>query len=161
MAVEEVYTNSFDATYVAWIETGVTPYLQDTDADYIRTSTNAYKEGNWSFPASTGSGTINSVKVRFEAWVTAELCGQFYVYVWDGASWVNAGTVTPDVAVGWSEIDVSSILNTWEKINGAKVYIQYSKITTGTCYVRRLTRKVDYTAVVAIASKRLLVGVGI
>ena len=27
--VEEVYTNSFDSTYVAWFEIGSTPYLQD------------------------------------------------------------------------------------------------------------------------------------
>ena len=152
-SIEEVYTNAFDATYVAWIEVGSSPYLHNTDTDYIyrlTSKTLTYKEGRWSFPNSAGSGTINSVKLRFEDYRT-NLAGDagVDVYVWDGTSWVYAGYLSlHQTSYAWEELDVSSILNSWDKINGAKVYLQtWTATLTDTIYVRRLTRKVDYSAV--------------
>ena len=152
-SIEEVYTNAFDATYVAWIEVGSSPYLHNTDTDYIyrlTSKTLTYKEGRWSFPNSAGSGTINSVKLRFEDYRT-NLAGDagVDVYVWDGTSWVYVGYLNSyHTSYAWEELDVSSILNSWDKINGAKVYLQtWTAALTDTIYVRRLTRKVDYSAV--------------
>ncbi|MGQ9624779.1 MAG: hypothetical protein ACUVT9_05350 [Candidatus Bathycorpusculaceae bacterium] len=150
--VEEVYVNAFDGTYVAWTEVGSSPYLHDTDADYISrltSKTTTYKEGNWSFPSSSGSGTINSVKLRFETKRT-DLDGDSWaqVYVYDGASWISVGNIYfASTSYAWEEINVSSILNTWAKINAAKVYLITTKAIgiTDTIYVRRCTRKVDYT----------------
>jgi len=151
LTVEEVYTNAFDGTYVAWTEVGSSPYLHNTNTDYIdklTSKTKTYSEGCWSFPNSAGSGTINSVKLRFEDYRT-NLDGDasMDVYVWDGTSWVYVGYLNSyHTSYAWEELDVSSILNTWDKINGAKVYLQTSTATlTDTLYVRRLTRKVDYT----------------
>jgi len=149
MTVEEVYTDAFDARLVAWTEIGNSPYLQNTDADYITTNADLREEGDWTFPASAGSGTINSVKLRLEARVSAFECGDVGVYVWDGSGWQFAGWIAPTILNAWYEIDVSAILNTWAKINGAEVYVHYSKLLTGVCTVRRLTRKVDYTTVTA------------
>jgi len=160
MTVEEVYTNSFDATYVAWVEVGNSPYLHNTDTDYIyQVSARlvAYNEGCWSFPASAGSGTINSVKLRLEA-RRSNVSGDasIAVYVWDGSSWVNVGSISPSsTSYEWFEFDVSSTLNTWDKINGAKVYVMLSRYgaQSDTLYIRRLTRKVDYTAGLPTVSK--------
>jgi len=156
LTVEEVYTNAFDATYVAWIEVGSSPYLHNTDTDYIyrlTSKTLTYKEGCWSFPNSAGSGTINSVKLRFEDY-RSNLAGDagVDVYVWDGTSWVYASCLSSyHTSYAWEELDVSSILNTWDKINGAKVYLEVMTATlTDTIYVRRLTRKVDYTPVAVV-----------
>ena len=168
MTAEEVYTNSFDATYVTWTAHGNTPYLQNSDTDYIyqvSARLASYKDGCWSFPASAGSGTINSVKLEFEV-KRSNVAGDasIGVSVWNGASWVEIGTLDiTSTDYVWKEIDVSSTLNTWDKINGAKVYVTLGRYgtTSDTLYIRRLTRKVDYTLVAAIASKRLLVGVGI
>jgi len=156
MTVEEIYVNAFDATYVAWAEVGNTPYLHDTDTDYISRLTSktlTYSEGIWTFPNSAGSGTITSVKLRFET-KRSSLLGDdegVIVYVWDGASWVNAGYIALwSTSYAWEELDVSSILNTWAKINGAQVYLETTTAVgvTSTLYVRRCTRKVDYGAVV-------------
>ena len=153
MTVEEVYTNAFDNTYVAWVEVGSSPYLHASDADYIdklTSKTTTYKEGNWSFPNSAGSGTITSVKLRFEV-KRSDLLGDdlgVTVYVWNGASWISVGILALDsTSYAWEEIDVSSILDTWAKINGAKVYLRTTNASAKTCtlYVRRCTRKVDYT----------------
>ena len=158
MTVEEVYTNSFDSTYVAWFEIGSTPYLQDTNTDYIQEDSArlvTYKEGCWSFPNSAGSGTINSVKLRFEA-MRSNAGGDAVVavYVWDGTSWIAIGNLAPiSTSYAWVEMDVSSTLNTWAKINGAKVYVLLGRygVQSDTVYIRRLTRKVDYTEAVAPA----------
>jgi len=152
VTVEEVYTDAFDATYVAWTETGASPYLNDSDANYIYTSLTAKSEGHWTFPASAGSGAINSVKLRFKvkAGSYGDSSSAIVVKVWNGASWVTAGTIYLDSTVyGWKEIDVSAILDTWAKINGAKVHVT-SAVTApldpDPIYCNRLTRKVDYTA---------------
>ena len=161
MTVEEVYTNAFSAEYVAWTEYGASPYLDDTDTGYICTNVDLADEREWSFPNSAGSGTINSVKLRLEAQVSVADCGYVSVYVLVGSNYVFAGNIFPVVGYGWFELDVSAVLNSWAKVNGAKVWVSYNKVATGYGYVRRLTRKVDYTAAAVIASKRLLVGVGI
>jgi len=143
--VEEVYTNSFDARVVDWFEFGSSPYLHDSTSDYIYIGTDLKEEGDWHFPNSTGSGTINSVKIRFELKETVADAGAMDVYVWNGASWVFADELTCGTTYLWYEIDVSSILNTWAKINGTEVYVHYVKVATNTWYTRRLTRKVTYT----------------
>ena len=161
MPVEELYTDAFDARVVDWTETGASPYLNDSDLNYITTATDAKEEGDWTFPVSAGSDTINSVKLRLEARVTVIDCGDVDVYVWNGAAFVLAGTFTPANAYAWFELDVSAILTTWAKINGAEVYVHYTKSINGTCAVRRLTRKVDYTVAAGAVLRRLLVGVGL
>lgn len=146
MATEEVYTNAFDGDKVAWTEIGASPYLHDTDTAYVYTSTDLSEEGDWTFPVSVGSGIINSVKLRLESRINIAFRGDATVFVWDGSAWVEAGNFGgDDPTYQWYEIDVSAILNTWAKINGCAVYIRYNKIGTGVFYVRRLTRKVDYT----------------
>jgi hypothetical protein len=151
LTVEEVYTNAFDARIVDWIETGASPYLNDSDANYISVSLDAKEEGDWTFQNSAGSGTITSVKLRFEALLSIADCGSLAVYVWNGTAWILATEFTPTApSYAWYEIEVKTILDTWAKINGAEVSVIYGKDLTGTCRVRRLTRKVDYTEAVTV-----------
>jgi len=150
MTTEEVYTDAIDNTYLEWTGVGNTPYLQNTDSDLINKNIAGKKEGCWTFPNSVGSGTINSVKLRFEGRVSIVDANGWRVYVWDGSSWINAGAFyPPSTSYAWYEKDVSTILNTWTKINGCKVYI-VSIRASGIIYVRRLTRKVDYSVPVAV-----------
>ena len=161
MPVEEVYVNSFDVSEVAWSEVGASPYLQDSNVDYIGTDAGTQYESKFGFPASAGSGVINSVKIRVEAYnVPADIGRTANVYVWDGAAWQLLGTVGEAFAYTWYELNASAILTTWAKINGAKLRIR-SNIGDGTVYVRRATRKVDYTPVAGAQLRRLLVGVGL
>jgi len=147
MTVEEVYTNAFDERLIEWEEVGLSPYLHDTDEDYVWTDTYLRQEGDWSFPASEGSGTINSVKLMVEAGTSAT--GTLRIYYWNGASYSYVNVSITSSSPAWYEIDVSAILNTWDKINGVKVYVQI-RLVTGNMYVRRLTRKVDYTETPAV-----------
>jgi len=139
----EVYTDYFSDTTVDWTEGGSSPYLDDDDGHYIYTTTTAKVESYWTFPAGTISGTINSVKIRFEA-LAAGANNKFQSEVWDGAAWVDMGLIDPTGMYAWYEVDVSATLNTWAKINGCRIRVT-SNLAIGTpLYVRRLTRKVDY-----------------
>jgi hypothetical protein len=150
LTVEEVYVNSFDGTEVAWVEVGSSPYLHNTTTDYIYSDTNNQYESKFGFPTSAGSGTINSVKIRVEVMNTyIEIGSSCKVYVWDGSSWVLLGEVSSPDVYTWKEFDVTTILNTWDKINGAKLRF-LSVVGDGAIYVRRATRKVDYGAVAPI-----------
>jgi len=142
---EELYTNAFDARLTAWVEVGLSPYLQNSDPDNIHCATDLFTEGDWTFPISAGSGTINSAKLRLQSLSTKLLAGTVTVYVWNGSAWVNAGYFYPTTVLAWYELDVSAILNTWAKINGVEVYLEYGKELTAICTVQRLTRKVSYT----------------
>jgi len=151
MTVEEVYTDAFDNTVRMWAEVGSSPYLQDSDDDYVWIQVLSGQHGDWTFPVSAGSGTINSVKIRLEGYV-----GESYpdtrfiaVYVWNGSWFETAGIIYPNTDYAWHEFDVTSILDTWAKINGAKVRIAFTQTElVGAGYARRLTRKVDYTPAV-------------
>ena len=154
MTVEEVYTNAFSARLFDWSAIGNSPYLQDTNTDYIESGTVACDEGDWTFPNSAGSGTINSVKLRLEGRQSSAISGATTVYVWDGSAWQSLGSLPLTQTYAWYELDVTSILNSWAKINGAKVYVHYTYYLSTVNFVRRLTRKVDYTT--AIASKMVV-----
>jgi len=151
MTVEEVYTDAFDNTVRMWAEVGSSPYLQDSDDDLVWIQVWSGQHGDWTFPVSAGSGTINSVKIRLEGYV-----GESYpdtrfiaVYVWNGSGWETAGIIYPNTDYAWYEFDVSSVLDTWAKINGAKVRLAFTQTEeVGAGYARRLTRKVDYTPAV-------------
>jgi hypothetical protein len=148
---EELYTDAFNARLMAWSEIGASPYLNDSDANFITTNIDGEEEGDWTFPVSLGSGEIDSVKLRLENRLTVIECGDIEVYVSpdDGASWVYAGTVGMyGLIYSWQELEVKTILDTWSKIALAKVYVHYTKNTTGIGYIRRLTRKIVYTVTV-------------
>lgn len=148
MTVEEVYVNSFDNTEVAWTEVGSSPYLHNTTTDYIAVAVDNKYESKFGFPNSAGSGTINSVKIIVEGMnIPIEIGGGAEVYVWDGTAWRNLGLVSTQYSYTWEEVDASTWLDTWDKINGAKLRFR-SVIGDGYVYVRRATRKVNYTEAV-------------
>jgi len=142
---EEVYTNAFSSTTVDWAVTGADPYLNDSDDNFIYTAEDGELDSYWTFPNSAGSGTINSVKIRFEANRVAVAGNKIQPEVWDGAAWVDMGALTLTNGYSWVEVDVSATLNTWAKINGCRIRINSVVVTGVPMYVRRLTRKVNHT----------------
>jgi hypothetical protein len=145
MTTETVYTNSFSALTVDWSETGVTPYLHDTDADFIGTSVDAKVESNWAFPTSVGLGTINSVKFGLELLGVGAGTGAIKLEVWANGIWNDVGNVASTNVMEWVETDVSTLLTTWAKINGC--HVRLTSVITGAMllYARRLTRIIAYT----------------
>jgi len=115
-ATEDLYVDSFDAVDDGWTKVGTSPYLdtQNQPTDYIYSAGRNKNSGNYGFTNSSGSGTINSVTL--------------YIYAYGVASadftTLLSGTDTglgPPTSWGWVSVDVSTILDTWTKINDATV----------------------------------------
>ena len=125
----DLYVNSFDATKNQWSTIGSSPYLdsQDQPSNYVNLAKEGgdagYQIGDFGFETTSQSGSINSVKIRIYQRVNDNRCPNHF-FLYDGSSWNDIGSFG---ARGWQwdEIDVSSILNAWSKINSAKLYVQY------------------------------------
>lgn len=151
MATEELFVNAFDGTFLDWSETGDSPYLNDSDDNWISEGyTGTDKEGYFDFANSgVGVGTINSVKVSVENnWLYGvKTCKLF---VWNGSAWVDKGVITPDTEFpnfSWIDVDVSAEIDSWAKIDGCRVY--FEEIGTDNVWyirIRRCKLKVDYGA---------------
>jgi hypothetical protein len=154
VASETLYVDSFDGTSLSWTEVGVSPYLND-DANNLIYTRVAYDESWFGFADSTGSGTINGVHLYVE---TSQSAGadappndqvEFYLKA-SGLSEVLAGAITPNVgSYTWQSIDVSSLLDSWTKINSAQMMVQNNIRGSGGDWklVRRAYLIVDYSVI--------------
>jgi len=144
---ETLWVNSFDSSRTDWIAVGDSPYLNDNDANYIYEGWfGTDEEGDFGFADSgVGSGTINSVKLQLEC--KKDGAKQFKVFIWDGIGWTDKGAINPDLDVySYKEVDVSAELDSWTKIDSAKIYV--AEVSAGTnvnVYVRRAKLVIDYT----------------
>lgn len=126
---EDAWVNATtDTRAPAWGKWGDYPWLDVGDISHINTHTSGALSGDYSFPTSSGNGTIYGVKLRFKDCIANELSENYVaVYVYDGSSWYEAGILAPT----WlnfnydTDLDVSTILNTWDKINAAQVYVRF------------------------------------
>ena len=132
-----LYVNSLDVA--AWTTVGASPYLdvQDQPTNYIHSVGRNTNSGNYGFTDTAVTGTINSVVL--------------YVYAY-GAAPTNfttflSGTPTglgPPTNWGWVNVDVSTILTTWDVINAATVYFDRPN-TKNNAGVDTAYLYVDYT----------------
>jgi hypothetical protein len=116
-----------------WAINGTSPYLDEADdgnnvygIQNAKGSSDGDLTGEFEFEDTSITETINSVKLRVYGSAGNAHPSQyyFYVYLWDGNTWnqeinfKNVGSLT------WVEVDVTSDLNTWSKINNAKIYLE-------------------------------------
>lgn len=134
-----------------WNTIGANPWLDTNDTSYIDTNVDGRKSGDYSFPNSGGSGTIDSVFIRMrDRRSLVSGLNNYDVYLYDGSSWqIIASGLIPSNTFFMDEIDidVSAILNTWTKINSAQIYVVFHKFGTSTViiYVSQCIRIVNYT----------------
>jgi KaiC/GvpD/RAD55 family RecA-like ATPase len=121
----DLYVDIFDNTRTGWTKHGTDPYLdaQDYPTEYVWMGLDRTQSiGDFGFQnSSKSSKTINSVTLRVYAW-KEDSQDTLWVYLWDNSSWGNAYDVTRTTA-GWTEFDVTSKLDTWAKIDIAKIYL--------------------------------------
>jgi len=124
---EELYVNLYTVTSRnAWTKVGTTPYLDAIDypINYIHDDTNEDEIGNFDFADSAETTVPQSVLLRIHC--RKEVSGgTIKVYIDSGAGFVDAGTITPDADWAWKELDVKVILDTYEKVNAAKIYLRH------------------------------------
>jgi len=143
-----LYVDAYGSERDNWTKNGVSPYLNDSDSNYIYTFTNSSEEGDYGFADTTHTPT--DVQLKIETKHTSPFGNGFTLYLYDGSSWTNLGDqypslYNPDVYV-WITVDVSAILDTMEKVNNAKVYFVSLIPFSGAIYIRRTRLDVTYVS---------------
>lgn len=128
MVTVTLFVNSFDGTLVQWTEYGSSPYLHDTVGDSIQTSTSGVIEKVFGFADIPEGAIITSVGAYFFGengygyinWDT------FEVKFFDGTDWQETYTAikTSVPAVWHGPYDLTSFLNTWQKVNAAGLEVK-------------------------------------
>lgn len=130
--------NAYDATVDQWDKYGADPYLNvQNGIDYVEDNDRNQNCGHFTFQTTSVSGTINNVKL--------------YLYAWGGATndfeaEINdTGTdLGPPTSPGWVNTEVTSILDTWEKINAATLLLD-RRSTTNVAGCDAAYLLIDYT----------------
>jgi len=142
-----LYVNADDETRTGWTRVGTNPYLDaiDYNTNYVYASGNNLVVGDFNFTDSGKSTeTIDGVTVQLYA-KQSGTNNNLEVFVWDGSSWTSLGTQVTPTSWGWMNWTATTQLDTWAKIDGAKIYIK-SRAAVGTFEVDAARLKVDYTA---------------
>jgi hypothetical protein len=142
---EYLYVDGFNSTSIQWDTVGSSPYLNDNTSNYIYDDDSNDVIGWFSFQDPTYSGILE-VKIQFECRCSGNEYFDFQVS--DGIRVYGYYSVSGlPQNYGWLERDLSSVLNTWEKIANAKIRIRY-RYNSGTAspvYIRRVRLIVSYT----------------
>ncbi len=130
----KLWVDSFDLTIDQWAKKGSSPYLnaQDEPLNQVYGQPNGLgsqggdRIGDFGFENHSGTGTINSVMLRVYGRASPAFpdLKYFSVYLWDGSSWNRVMDFKSERCFVWKEVDVSLYLDTWDKINGAKIYLE-------------------------------------
>jgi hypothetical protein len=138
-SIEYLYVDSFSWSRTEWVEVGSSPYLDDSDANYIWDDDDYDQERYFYFEdASASSGGIESAKIQFETRCDSDDYFQFRIsngfYTYGPYSITNLPS-----NYGWKEYDVSSILDSLSRVNNARIEIIYRRSGSGSSdvYIRR------------------------
>ena len=142
-----LYVNVDDETRTDWTRAGANPYLDtiDYNTNYVYVSGNNKLVGDFGFADSGKSAeTINSVTVQLYTKQSSS-AKNLEVFLWDGSTWTSLNTQETPTSWGWMNWTATTELDTWTKIDGAKIYIQ-SRSGGGTYEVDCARLEVDYTS---------------
>jgi len=126
-----LYVNSLDLNKTDWTGIGIEPYLDAIDAvlpeDYnlIATSSADNLEGDFGFTDS-GKSTETIINVTVQIYGKNTNGKSLEVYGWNGSSWASLGDLSLASSYGWVNYTATTLLDTWTKIDGAKIYLQSS-----------------------------------
>ncbi len=121
-----LYCDSYaPAQASGWRKVGTSPYLNAVDypSNYIHTSTRLSRDGNFGFQNS-GGDSINTVSIDING-MTARQSDSIRIRIYDGSTWTDLGSVSLPTSFEWISIDVTSHLDSWDKINAAQLWFQF------------------------------------
>lgn len=129
MTTLQLWVSALGTERTGWTRVGTSPYLnaQDQPTHYVYSIVKKAEIGDFDFQDTAETGTINSV--------TLYVYGQTAIannlfYIWNGITWASYNPILP-ATWGWASIAVP-VLDTWNKINGAKLYIYHPNSTSRT-----------------------------
>jgi len=140
-----LYVNSNDTSRMNWAEIGVQPYLDAVDhpANLIATNVKNDLEGDFFF-MDCGKSTETITSVTVQIYGTHATGKQLEVFVWNSSSWTSLGAEAMPSSWGWVNYTATTVLDTWAKIDAAKIYLKASATDTYNVDCARL--QVEYNA---------------
>jgi hypothetical protein len=148
---EILWVDAFDDTDTAWAETGVSPYLNDSDSNYVSSSSDGADQGVWDFNNSDRTDSVDSVYLWIEIQGPSARNDQVDVSLYNTSAWYVVAQIDSDAdAYEWIQVDLSSYVSSWSAINGSRLRIEYDRVgspATQTIYVRRAYLNVTYSIV--------------
>lgn len=151
-------TNDYNGAYTDWERYGFTPYLdmQDQPSNYVRyvgVGTDKYI-GIFDFQDSEAeeqAETIGTVTLEVHGYRTSDPDlgpPSVYAYIWDGSVWQLKAVPLPS-SWGWVSVAITDIIDTWAKVDGARVYFLYAGTTAAmSAYIDAARLKVTLPAIV-------------
>lgn len=113
-----------------WTRIGLNPWVDEEDfpVNYLRSNVPEQWTCDYRFEdtVSTGIPTNVDIQVRCRYEVFGD--DTFEVWIWDGSAWNYVGDMTPTAGMQWQTIVITGILDTFEKINAAKVKLRYKEV---------------------------------
>jgi len=124
---ELLYVDAFNLNVSDWTTNGTSPFLDANDTSMIYTSSDEDLIGNFTFSNLTNPGTPTSVSL--DVLVMQEDAGEWLkAEIWNGSDWSLMHEYKPlNTVFTWETWNVTSILDTSDKINSAEVRFTYDK----------------------------------
>jgi len=145
LGVLDLYVNTDDENKTDWSRAGTNPYLDaiDYNASHVYVSGNNLFAGDFGFADSGKSTeTINNVTVQLYA-RQSQVDNPLEVFVWNGSVWASLGLRGTPSSWHWMNWTATAILDSWAKIDGAKIYIR-TRVASGTYEVDCARLQVNY-----------------
>jgi hypothetical protein len=143
-----LYVDSDDETRTDWKRFGTNPYLDaiDYDINYLSVKATNKEAGNFDFTDS-GKSTETIDNVTVQLYVTQSRAGDsLEVLVWNGSLWASLGLKEIPTSWNWVNWTASTQLNSWARIDGAKIYfVSYRQPGANEFWVDCARLQVDYS----------------
>jgi len=143
-----LYVNGYDGARTDWKRIGTNPYLDaiDYDINYLSVKATNKEAGNFDFTDS-GKSTETIDNVTVQLYVTQSRAGDsLEVFVWNGSLWASLGLKEVPTSWNWVNWTASTQLNSWAKIDGARIYfVSYRQPGTNEFLVDCARLQVDYS----------------
>ncbi len=120
-----LYVNSLDFNKTDWEGIGTEPYLDaiDYNSNYIYTSIENETDGDYYF-ANSSKSTETIINVTVQVYARNSDSDSLGVHIWNGSSYTSLGTQGLTPSWQWVNYTATTVLDTWTKIDGAKMYVE-------------------------------------
>lgn len=150
MTTESLYPVSYSSTVNEWIPTGSTPYLHDSDGDYISMNATDFVDRNFVFADTTVTdfAYITSVLLQCESQSNVLGCYAHIALSLDGSTFTEKMNAPIDDSDTWlyaTPVTVTSFFSSLADINNCVARVTSHRGTSGTIRVRRVRLDVNYT----------------
>ncbi|MEM4704267.1 MAG: hypothetical protein QXJ02_04290 [Candidatus Bathyarchaeia archaeon] len=124
--------NAFSNTFSEWQKMGSSPYLNavDAPANFVRRASGANKRiGYFDFQDSGAEKAETLDRVYLELYLRASDDPEtgfpsLKAFVYNGQSWTAFNIPADSLFWAWKTVDVTSVIDCWEKVDGCRVYLQ-------------------------------------